>query len=79
MHRKEYRRMKGNLKMAENEKATCQCADDSLTFENLLAELRAIDNKDRTKTLIDAQLTTTKKSFYKQFANTLKKALWLLN
>ena len=46
--------MKGNLKMAENEKATCQCADDLLTFENLLAELRAIDNKDRTKTLIDA-------------------------
>lgn len=28
--------------------------DDSLTFENLLAELRAVDNKDKTKILIDA-------------------------
>lgn len=28
--------------------------DDSLTFENLLAELRAVDHKDRTKMLIDA-------------------------
>ena len=45
---------KGNLKMTENENATCQCTDDSLTFENLLAELRAVDNKDRTKSLINA-------------------------
>ena len=45
---------KGNLKMTENENATCQCTDDSLTFEDLLTELRAVDNKDRTKIFIDA-------------------------
>ncbi len=28
--------------------------DDSLTFENLLAEVRAVDNKDRSKILLDA-------------------------
>ena len=45
---------KGNLKMTENENTTCQCTDDSLTFEDLLTELRAVDNKDRTKNFIDA-------------------------
>lgn len=47
--------MKGtNLKMENEEKENSQSIDDSLTFENLLAELRAVDNKDRTKTFIDA-------------------------
>lgn len=40
--------------MTENENTTCQCTDDSLTFEDLLTELRAVDNKDRTKNFIDA-------------------------
>ena len=46
--------MKGNnLKMEKSEKEQLM-ADDSLTFENLLAELRAVDNKDRTRVLIEA-------------------------
>ena len=46
--------MKGNnLKMEKSEKEQLM-ADDSLTFENLLAELRAVDNKDRTRVFIEA-------------------------
>lgn len=40
--------------MEKEKNASYQCSDDSLTFENLLAELRAVDNKDKTKMLIDA-------------------------
>lgn len=38
----------------EEQSASYQTSDDALMFENLLAELRAVDSKDRTKIFIDA-------------------------
>lgn len=45
--------MKGTNTMAKEE-TTQNFEEDSLKFQHLLAEVRAVDNKDKSKILIDA-------------------------
>lgn len=46
--------MKGSTKMADYVDTDQELQEDeTLKFENLLAEVRSVDNKDRTKYLID--------------------------